>query len=267
MKILTTPWKHELLELVSMSRDSIKITSPFAKESICSEIFKAKQQRTKFELITSFKLMSVHTGSLDLSALKLIIANAGVVKNFSKLHSKIYLFDEEKAVITSSNLTIGGLLNNYEYGVLVTDKSTVSEICNDFDALSNNENTGVIKESDLNAVENILSNIAKVETVKLPSYRVGTPEQNLDVIETPNAAIANTLTGWRLDVFSCLNNVIEQEFTLADVYRFEDDLSAKYSNNNNVRDQIRKQLQNLRDLGLVEFMGAGRYRKLWRQNE
>jgi HKD family nuclease len=264
MKILTTPWKNEFLELVSSSKTSIKITSPFVKENICSEIFKAKRKSSKFELITTFKLMSVYTGSIDLSALELVMSNNGVVKNYSKLHSKIYLFDNEKAVITSGNLTTGGLLRNYEYGILIDDKSIVTRIGDDFNALSNHQRTGVLKNSDINAVRNILANIPKPDTVKLPSYRIETPEQIFDVMETSTEVISATLSGWRLDVFNCLNSFANQEFSLAQVYNFERRLQKKYPNNTKIKDKIRQQLQELRDIGLVEFLDRGIYRKLWK---
>jgi phosphatidylserine/phosphatidylglycerophosphate/cardiolipin synthase-like enzyme len=160
MKILTTPWKNDLLELVANAKHSIKITSPFVKEEICREIIDAKKSESDFELITSFKLMSIYSGSLDLSALEIILSANGTVKNFSKLHSKVYLFDDEKAVITSGNLTSGGLLRNYEYGLLIDDKSLLSEIQKDFKELSDNVNTGTIKKSDLESVKNILTQVA-----------------------------------------------------------------------------------------------------------
>lgn len=49
-------------------------------------------------------------------------------------------------------------------------------------------------------------------------------------------------------------------FTLADVYRYEDELARLHPRNRHVRDKIRQQLQVLRDLGIVEFLGGGRYR-------
>lgn len=267
MKILTTPWKNDLLELVAGAKHSIKITSPFVKEEICREIFDAKQSEAAFELVTSFKLMSVYSGSLDLSALEIILSADGTVKNFSKLHSKIYLFDNEKAVITSGNLTNGGLLKNYEYGLLIDDESLISDITDDFNKLSNHANTGIIKKSDLDAVKNILANVPKIESIKLPSYSVKTdsPEQILDVIELPTEAISKELRGWRLDVFHCLNNLKRQQFSLVEIYSFEDYLKTKHPLNNNIKDKIRQQLQVLRDLGLVEFLGEGRYKKLWKQ--
>ncbi|MCL6494203.1 MAG: hypothetical protein K6T54_05405, partial [Ignavibacterium sp.] len=117
MKVLTTPWKYDFLELVSNSRKSIKITSPFVKNDICKEMLNAKNSESKVYLITSFKLMSVYSGALDISAIENILLSDGSVKNFPKLHSKVYLFDDVKAIITSSNMTTGGLLKNYEYGI------------------------------------------------------------------------------------------------------------------------------------------------------
>jgi hypothetical protein len=264
MKVLTTPWKNEFLELVSNSNTSIKITSPYVKENICSEIFKAKSETSKLELITTFKLMNVYTGSLDLSALELIISNNGVVKNHSKLHSKIYLFDDKKAVITSGNLTTGGLLRNYEYGILIEDESTVAKISDDFSALSNHQNTGILKRSDINTVRAILANVRKAETIKLPSYKIDTPEDFFDVIETPAEAISATLSGWKLDVFNCLNSFANQEFSLTRAYNFEGLLQKKHPHNTKIKDKIRQQLQELRDFGLIEFLDRGKYRKLWK---
>jgi hypothetical protein len=54
MKILKTPWKNDLMELVSQSQKSIKITSPFIKENIYNELISNKQTETQLELITSF---------------------------------------------------------------------------------------------------------------------------------------------------------------------------------------------------------------------
>jgi hypothetical protein len=266
MKILTTPWKNDLLELVANAKHSIKITSPFVKEEICREIIEAKQSKSDFELITSFKLMSIYSGSLDLSALEIILSANGTVKNFSKLHSKVYLFDDKKAVITSGNLTSGGLLRNYEYGVLIDDKSLLSEIQKDFQELSDNVNTGTIKKSDLESVRNILADIPKNQSIKLPSYSVKTesPEQIFDVIELPSEIITKELSGWKLDVFNCLNNFSQQQFTLTDAYSSENYLRKLHPQNNNVRDKIRQQLQVLRDLGLIEFLGYGNYKKLWK---
>lgn len=66
--------------------------------------------------------------------------------------------------------------------------------------------------------------------------------------------------GWLLEVMRCVQKIEQPDFTLADVYNFEHELSAIFPRNNNVRPKIRQQLQVLRDGGYLEFLGNGRYR-------
>ena len=67
--------------------------------------------------------------------------------------------------------------------------------------------------------------------------------------------------GWLMDVLNCVNKISTEQFTLKEVYAFEEMLSQKYPGNNNVREKIRQQLQILRDKGFVEFLSRGVYRK------
>lgn len=216
IKILKTPWKNQFLELVGQAKRSIRITSPFVKNDISNEMILAKKNNTKVELLTSFKLMSVYSGSIDITALENIINNNGEVKNVSNLHSKMYLFDDSKAIITSGNLTYGGMVKNYEYGVYLDEKTIIRSISNDFDALSNDSKTGIIKSSNIETVKNIISKIQKAASVKLPPIN------------------------------------------------FETNLKQIYPANEHIPDKVRQQLQYLRDLGLIEFLGSGTYKKLWK---
>lgn len=65
-----------------------------------------------------------------------------------------------------------------------------------------------------------------------------------------------------MDVLNCVNKIEGRDFTLEQMYKFEDDLSKKYPNNNHIKDKIRQQLQILRDKGIIEFRGRGNYRKI-----
>jgi len=68
--------------------------------------------------------------------------------------------------------------------------------------------------------------------------------------------------GWIMDVLNCINRFPNEEFSLSDIYLFIDYLSAKHPQNNNIKAKIRQQLQLLRDLGFIEFLGRGKYRKI-----
>jgi type II restriction enzyme len=65
--------------------------------------------------------------------------------------------------------------------------------------------------------------------------------------------------GWTLDVLNAVRSLGKERFSLADVYTREDRLSRQHPNNRHIRDKIRQQLQVLRDLGLLRFLGSGQY--------
>jgi len=66
--------------------------------------------------------------------------------------------------------------------------------------------------------------------------------------------------GWTLDVLTAIRRLRRSEFSLADAYSFEGDLAKLHPDNHNVRPKIRQQLQVLRDLGFLEFLGNGQYK-------
>jgi type II restriction enzyme len=66
--------------------------------------------------------------------------------------------------------------------------------------------------------------------------------------------------GWTLDVLNAVRSLGVDRFSLSDVYRHIDALSRLHPRNRHVRDKIRQQLQVLRDLGLLTFLGGGHYR-------
>lgn len=87
-----------------------------------------------------------------------------------------------------------------------------------------------------------------------------------DVIESfnktsplKNKTIENK--GWIIDTLRCIDRIKSQNFTLGDIYKFEDELKLKHPNNNFIKDKIRQQLQYLRDLNIIEFTSRGNYKK------
>lgn len=65
---------------------------------------------------------------------------------------------------------------------------------------------------------------------------------------------------WISDVLSIIDK-LPPEFTLADIYQFENQLATLHPENRHIRPKIRQQLQVARDLGLLRFTSAGRYAK------
>jgi len=218
----------------------VKITSPFVTKSICEKIYQVKKPKVSFELITSFKLPNASTGSLDLAALEYIISKGGMVKNYQNLHSKIYLFDDSHAVITSGNLTNGGLIKNFEYGIFVDESSLVAKIIHDFQMLSADRITGKVEQRHIIEARKIIENIPRPSVSLFPAFTIETPDSQYDFSKNAIPAINSILEGWRLSIFQCLQKLAQQEFSLNDVYAFEQELQKDYPENNNIKPQIRK---------------------------
>jgi type II restriction enzyme len=66
--------------------------------------------------------------------------------------------------------------------------------------------------------------------------------------------------GWLLDVMMCIEKLGRKEFSLEEVYEFENILSQKHPDNRHIKDKIRQQLQFLRDKGYLKFIERGHYR-------
>ncbi|MEM3453501.1 MAG: DpnI domain-containing protein [Candidatus Hadarchaeum sp.] len=66
--------------------------------------------------------------------------------------------------------------------------------------------------------------------------------------------------GWLSDVLASIRQLDREIFTLADIYEFEEKLAKLHPANKNIRPKIRQQLQVLRDHGIIEFLGKGKYR-------
>ena len=69
-----------------------------------------------------------------------------------------------------------------------------------------------------------------------------------------------SIRGWLLDTMLCVEKIGHKEFSLDEVYEFENELSKKHPDNHHIKDKIRQQLQILRDKNYLEFTSRGNYK-------
>ena len=68
---------------------------------------------------------------------------------------------------------------------------------------------------------------------------------------------------WKTEVRRCVDRIGRPEFSLADVYRYKDELQVIFPLSKNIESRIRENLQLLRDDGYLEFVdNQGNYRRL-----
>jgi type II restriction enzyme len=66
--------------------------------------------------------------------------------------------------------------------------------------------------------------------------------------------------GWIFDIMNCIDSLKKREFSLQEIYTFENDLKIIHPENKHIKDKIRQQLQFLRDKDYLIFTGQGTYK-------
>ncbi|MCL2285294.1 MAG: phospholipase D-like domain-containing protein [Firmicutes bacterium] len=255
-KLITNKFYNSMISLCESSEKSIKLCAPYIKNEIMEDIIRVKQKNTSFDIITKVNLRDFHVKASDLDAIQQIITTGGNAFNCSNLHAKLYIFDDSQCIVTSANLTSNGLKNNMECGVITNDAGIVSSALGYYDYIIAREDVTKITERIIREMASLLKRLPPVPRVQYPS-------PDLSVIPDKNVlAITQGLSGWKKDVFILLGS-FDEIFTSSEVRLMAHQLQMKYPRNNNREAKVRQILQQLRDLGLVEFSEPGVYRKLW----
>jgi len=133
MELYLKNWYKKLLDELPRTRE-LKLVSPFVKEQVLRKI-QSQFDFNKFELITRYNLQDFAMHISSLPGLKFSVENGASIYGIKELHSKVYLFDKRAAIVTSANLTNGGLVSNFECGIFTNDKTLIQNLHNYFNEL------------------------------------------------------------------------------------------------------------------------------------
>lgn len=134
VSVFASPLREGFRRVVLSAHDQLLVACPFIKTEeaqwLVSELGSKRSQMSRVDVLTDVRSESVLNGSIELDALSLLtgeIPSASIV-NLPRLHAKVYIADSSFALITSSNLTPGGLDFNFEYGIGISDVSVVRQV-------------------------------------------------------------------------------------------------------------------------------------------
>ncbi|PJB22407.1 MAG: hypothetical protein CO114_00240, partial [Euryarchaeota archaeon CG_4_9_14_3_um_filter_38_12] len=170
-KFLLSPWKNEFIDVIGKTKKELFISSPFINVKgarILSDAIQTKEP-IEISLITNLTTKNIVNEVTEPAALLELYRQFDRVKisSLGRLHAKVYLIDNKIGVITSANLTSGGLVSNFEYGVLIDDKDTISTIKEDmlkYYSLGNILNKELLEKinEESNRIHNIRNEAQKV---------------------------------------------------------------------------------------------------------
>ena len=113
------------------------MTSPFVTREgadfVTTHLSSEFRTAGRLAFLTDLSPLNICMKSTDPSALRLLAeaVPAWDLSHLPRLHAKVYIADRDCAIITSGNLTAGGLTLNYEYGVELSDPAVVALIRQD----------------------------------------------------------------------------------------------------------------------------------------
>ncbi len=135
--VIGRDWRHHLASLANAALHDLLVSSPYITSPGCdlvrSNLNDTFRTAGKLTVLTDLSPMAMCQGATDPAALRsLVDARQGTcIYHLPRLHAKVYVADTEAAIVTSGNLTSGGLVQNYEYGLRVSDPAVVRLIRND----------------------------------------------------------------------------------------------------------------------------------------
>lgn len=130
-ELVPFPVEDKLVNIIRQARESLFICTPYLKDYGVKVVTESAKVR-RLKLLTNLDMPNVTGAGYDLSALLRLWDKFDLsVASLSKLHAKIYIVDSTYAFITSANLTRGGLRENYEYGIILSDEQMISQMTSD----------------------------------------------------------------------------------------------------------------------------------------
>lgn len=133
---LKTPLISGVRRLFESSSHSLTVVAPYINcygLDALRESTQNRKHKLAIRILTCISAQNLCSGSLDIEALTCFAADypACRITSLTGLHAKVYVADSTRAIITSANLTYGGLVGNHEYGVLLTGTRVVSTVQKD----------------------------------------------------------------------------------------------------------------------------------------
>lgn len=138
IELLTNNHFDKILDLFDGTRREIKIISPFLTISMAERLCEAAENnQISCSFITRFYLEDMISKANSLDALELLINHGIQVYIVKKLHTKLYLFDDDSAILGSANFTNGGFKSNIELSLLLSEEeSVIEELHSYFDSMA-----------------------------------------------------------------------------------------------------------------------------------
>ena len=265
LQVVTTPTIDWLAEYARACNSRVLICSPYVNNGIIG-LTNHVPENVSRTLITKTDLRDFAGGSSNLNTLCTLAREGVAIRSLNNLHAKMYIFDETAALITSANATYSGLNRNLECGIGTEDGAVVRQLAESLlSGLGTGEppcHVGVDELESLHIPLEAIRATFPEHPREIPPQAGDAPIAEAEFSISDREALLGGFNGWQKLTLRGVLDMPEEGFGLQELLDICEPVAAvEYPDNHNVRPKLRQQLQLLRDLGLVEFISRGRYKR------
>ena len=134
IRLIDNKWGEEFENISLSPNESLRIICPFIKLQALKRLL-INVDSENIEIITRFNLADFANRVSDISALRHLLKIGANVRGIKGLHTKLYMFGQNKTVLTSANLTKAAMTKNSEFGFLSNDTTIAAQCHTYFDKL------------------------------------------------------------------------------------------------------------------------------------
>ncbi len=135
MQLIRSPWAKVFSDFGRTIHSEAIVASPFIGAGPLMNLAAVlnPERPPRIDLITNLAVDSLLHGTVDAEAIAEFsrVLPDVTVRNLPGLHAKVYVADDNLAILTSGNMTHSSLCRNYEYGVQITDRGIVRQVAAD----------------------------------------------------------------------------------------------------------------------------------------
>ena len=142
-KFVDRDWKDEFEAASRLQYSDVQIVCPFIKRKTLEDLL-SRLGTQPVRVMTRFSLQDFASGVNDLESLQVLLDHGAQIRGVKNLHAKLYVFGQERAIVTSANLTDAAMMRNHEFGVISDDPDMVQNCRKYIDVLWNRAGPNLI---------------------------------------------------------------------------------------------------------------------------
>jgi hypothetical protein len=262
--IVISPTAQWLKAAFSDCSSSVIASSPYVGAYFSDAILKLPKN-VSITLLTRTLIADFASSASDLEAICTIARRTAGVLSLGSLHAKVYVIDRRKALVTSANATFSGMNRNRECGLEIRSEeeieALIEHIHSGFGAAPSPKLWTFKELEELREPVSILR-AALPKKEKRP-FRVDEMPFRVELSRRQLDALIKSFSGWTRLTLEGVTAIKSDVFTMDEVFVICAPMAeVRFPQNQHVREKLRQQMQRLRDLGLISFLGKGRYERL-----